>query len=1273
MRDQLIFDIGDSGRARISIRIDEQSPKLLVKSVQLTLPLSIKELEELRWYLEDYAQAPYGVYNDRAVRIASEFREWGQRLFSSILSSQVAREAYAALRERSSADRTRPQIMLRSARAEWLGLPWELLAEPSAAVPAALETFTICRSVLSKSTTPARPIPGRRLRVLMVIARPDGPRDVSYRMIARPLLRRLAAVGGEVDLVVLRPPTFAALEASLRQAADSDEPFQIVHFDGHGALNRRGDDSDSKPSAPPLGEAIGTLAFERFEGGPDHVPAAQVARVLGEARVPVVVLNACQSGALSKTLESAIATSLLAEGASSVVAMAYTISAVAAAEFMAAFYESIFAGQPVADAVMSGRVRLARNDRRPSPRGELRLADWVVPVHYQDSEAHFAGLAATPASREVPLNAALDQLRARPAKPELHILAQSFVGRDDMYHSLETAARLRPTILLYGLAGRGKTELARAFGEWWCESGAIDRNDLLVWDFADPDIDASDVEAIVDAIGHRVFGTAFSERSTAARRSSVLAELNARRMLIILDNFEHACSMPGSSSPRLPLTRKSRDEFVEFLHDIGSGGQSLLLFTSRSPELWLGSEVLRIPLPRLNAQEAAEYADQLLSPLPAARAKRAERGYEDLMSWLDGHPLYMRVTLPQLARVGPEELLMFLRGLAPHGQDWDGDILLPLSASLANSVDYLDGTQQRLLTAVSLFHGVVSVHVLTAFSSMDGVPQRFAHVEPDAWTDTLEAAAAVGLVAARRLDYSVHPGLALYLIQRWRHESSNEFSAEILGARQALLSAYGGYAQVLTKEIDSGQGEAAMALVEVESRNLTDMLAYSLESKRWTEGYHIAVTLNSLWSARGQVAEAQNWVARVRLCLEGGDGSPPEFDSVGSKLWILMVGAGAALQIDAHSLKSAYDSYIEVRDGVIRQVRSEARDYYLATTYHQLGMICRMQGAFSEARQWLQQALAISEELRDRAGMARDCDQLGLLAERQGDLNEASSWYVRALSARSDAGDQTTLATSYSLLGAVDLRRGALDKAERWFQQSLKANEVLGSLPGLASNYDQLSEVAHARGEFGKARRLLRRALVVHEQLGQPQDVAATYHKLGVLAKNSGALDEAESWLRRSLSIAQDSQDLKLLASNYMHLGNVAHLQNRFEDAHRLYSRSLAVWEQLGDRPSVGVALDVLALLAEDMKDPHEALRLLVRAVLLFDRFVEPPASSLLDHLAVVVEQLGFEALSDTWAQVTDSQIPNQMSSLLQVMVSLKRPIYARPSRRGWRRFWRSR
>ncbi len=84
-----------------------------------------------------------------------------------------------------------------------LGLPWELLRDPQRHVDLALEMTGFNRT-LSVAGEAAAKADGERLRVLMVIARPAGVRDVGYQMIARPLLERLEPVAGEVDFVVLR-------------------------------------------------------------------------------------------------------------------------------------------------------------------------------------------------------------------------------------------------------------------------------------------------------------------------------------------------------------------------------------------------------------------------------------------------------------------------------------------------------------------------------------------------------------------------------------------------------------------------------------------------------------------------------------------------------------------------------------------------------------------------------------------------------------------------------------------------------------------------------------------------------------------------------------------------------------------------------------------------------------------------------------------------------------------------------------------------------------
>ena len=485
MTAKLIVDLGEDGSATVStVAADGELPSTAVSS-DLSWPLDDDVIEDLRWYLEDYLIAPFGVYEDRGARIKASLGEWGKQVFTSLFGSGPARDAYLKLRALSDME-----IVFRSSSPSLLGLPWELMADPGQDHPLALETAGVSRSLqMAPDAAGTVAVPGGRLRVLMVIARPAGSGDVGYRMIARPLLERLDAVRGSVDLVVLRPPTLEALRAELDRAVTAGEPYQVVHFDGHGVMSGRRGGADGLTFAGPPAE--GELVFEKPGGGADHVPSSRVAQVLADAKVPVVVLNACQSGAVGKELEAAVATRLLRAGVASVVGMAYTVYAVAAAEFMAAFYERLFAGGTVSAAVTAGRQQMFRSPGRPSPKGSLPLEDWLVPVHYLRRDVSFPQSVVSRPAELSPLAEALEAVTGTASGTggrDLDAVDRVFIGRDALFYGLEAAVRRQKVVVLTGTGGTGKTELAKAFARWWRDTGGVERPDWVFWHSFEPGV-----------------------------------------------------------------------------------------------------------------------------------------------------------------------------------------------------------------------------------------------------------------------------------------------------------------------------------------------------------------------------------------------------------------------------------------------------------------------------------------------------------------------------------------------------------------------------------------------------------------------------------------------------------------------------------------------------------------------------------------------------------------------------------------------------------------
>jgi tetratricopeptide (TPR) repeat protein len=1184
--DRLFVDLTTDGRVSVGTMLEDELPGGAAgEPTALGWPLDADALEELRWYLEDYLRAPFGVYEHRGPGVAARLASWGQAVFGAVFGPGPARDAYQRMRARPAG----VQVVFRSDAARWLGLPWELMRDPARELPLALDAGVagIDRSLPSAEMGAAfEAAGGGRLRVLMVISRPSGAADVGFRMIARPLLERLETVRGRVDLVVLRPPTLDALAGTLQEASDAGEPFQVVHFDGHGVLAGRRAAGSAAPGMYRDGAPEGVLVFQAADGGGDPVSAARVAQVLAAARVPVVVLNACQSGAVGKQLEAAVATRLLQGGAASVVAMAYSVYAVAAAEFMAAFYERLFAGDAVSAAVTAGRQRLFRHDLRPSPKGDLPLADWVVPVHYVRREVRFPGLVTARPAGAPSLEEALDRLDDSGPGVGGGALAPVgvFTGRDGLFYELETAARLQKVVVLCGPAGTGKTELAKAFGRWWQDTGGVERPQWVFWHSFQPGLASFGLDGVIAEIGLAVFGSDFARLDAAQRVGVVEGFLRDHRALLIWDNFESVLSVPDPSAAVVRLDEAGCQQLRVFLHTLATGGRSAVLVTSRSDEPWLddgagpgpGDAAVPVRLRRIRVgglapEEATQYAGDLLTPYPAAAPRRADRAFGELMEWLDGHPLSMRLVLPHLDTTDPGVLLAGLHGTAPlpGWDDGQGGRLASLPASLGYSYAHLDPAHQRLLTVVCLLHDTADAEVLAAFSATDGGPQRFRGATREAWGAVLDAAAGAGLLT--RLGggmYRLHPALPAYLAAQWRADECAGYDDQRAAATRALLSAYAAFGGWLRQQIDSGDAGLAFTIIGLQQRTMGHLLGYALDGQLWDQAQDVAEPLIRYWDSRGLYAEASAWTDRVRLATEDVGGTVPGLGGKAGDLWLFFIGAEAQRQLTRGQLDSAERTYRENLSMLQAQPVSPQQQGYLATAYSLLGNVTYLQGRLVEAADWYARSLAIREELSDRSGMAVIYQSLGRVAQERGRLDEAADWYARSLAIEEELGDRSGMAVGYHSLGTVAQDRGRLDEAADWYARSL----------------------------------------AIEEELGDRSGMAASYHQLGMVAQDRGRLDEAADW----------------------------------------YARSLAIFEELGDRPGMAASYGQLGLLAEEQGSSGQALEWVVRSVALFHDFPHPSTRSAPRHLARLTRELGIPALEACWQKVTGGPLPGAVREYLR-------------------------
>ena len=664
-----------------------------------------QDSEQIRWYLEDYAEFRADPAPRLAAGAEARLERIGADLFGRVFGGQDAGGIWALARDGLGGVR----VEVDADPAEVPGLPWELLRDPGTGGSAALGAAAFVRTHLRAAAHPALPEPGGdRLRVLLVICRPGRGDDVPFRSVASRLVRGGAGQMQGLKLDVLRPATFARLSKALHEAADAGRPYHVVHFDGHGAYL---DVTDLEPPEPTEGSetaagsggvVVSPLRYGISVAGPvrggQHgyllfedpaSPANQqladgptLGRLLTAARVPVLVLNACRSAyaeapdhpdaglageqgeavspaGLQADVHARIRAygSLAAEvadaGVPGVVAMRYNVYVVTAAQFAANLYAHLLAGRSLGEAAAAARRALAADPARRIGAAPVALQDWAVPVIYE--AAPLALL--QPASQAAPLITLtpsdapeIDQAGGGIPRPP----DAGFFGRDETLLALDRAFDTQQVVLLHGYAGAGKSATAAEFARWYAVTGGLDQP-------GHPDVESGPViwssfeqhlplERLLNAAGDRFAGLLEASgihwqavTGTGRRRELVLQVLAQVPALWVWENVEPVTGFPADTPST--WTPAEQDELADFLRDLAQRTCCKVLLTSRREEgKWLGGLPARVSLPPMPMRERL----QLAAAIAARRGHLAAGAdWRPLLRYTDGNPLTITVLVGQ--------------------------------------------------------------------------------------------------------------------------------------------------------------------------------------------------------------------------------------------------------------------------------------------------------------------------------------------------------------------------------------------------------------------------------------------------------------------------------------------------------------------------------------------------------------------------------------------------------------------------------------------------
>jgi tetratricopeptide (TPR) repeat protein len=366
---RLLFAPIENGSFRVHL---EDGPGQTV-GVPATLDSFLKEddFEDLRWYLEDYMDLPDGGAVVRAKRVEKQIQEWGRKLHDSVFT---APENAAQLKALLDAPEPRA-LTVATDQSVLLRLPWELLRDDSGSLAQRL-------AVRRQLEAPEELVPRAvklPLRMLYIVSRPADTGFIDPRLTTRAVFAAIDPLQGSIRLDFCRPPTLPQMETMLRDAQAAGDPYDVVHFDGHGTF------------LPGL--QLGALCFEKPDDGTgasrtDLVGADRLGDLLAQYKIPLVVLEACRSATVGKAaVFRSVAPRLIRAGVGSVVSMGHAVHVEAARILLDRFYRELARGATVGHAVAQGRSALVSSPYRwieTGPQGRsITLQDWFLPHLYQ--------------------------------------------------------------------------------------------------------------------------------------------------------------------------------------------------------------------------------------------------------------------------------------------------------------------------------------------------------------------------------------------------------------------------------------------------------------------------------------------------------------------------------------------------------------------------------------------------------------------------------------------------------------------------------------------------------------------------------------------------------------------------------------------------------------------------------------------------------------------------------------------------------------------------
>jgi predicted ATPase/class 3 adenylate cyclase len=246
-----------------------------------------------------------------------------------------------------------------------------------------------------------------------------------------------------------------------------------------------------------------------------------------------------------------------------------------------------------------------------------------------------------------------------------------------------------------------------------------------------------------------------------------------------------------------------------------------------------------------------------------------------------------------------------------------------------------------------------------------------------------------------------------------------------------------------------------------------------------------------------------------------------------------------------------------------------------------------------ERKRLFEESLSINRQLGDLREISISLGALGIVTHELGESEKARQLLQESLALSRQIGDEMHEAEILTFLGSVSLDLGELEEARRLHQESLAIAKKIGNPVQTANSLDSLATTVGFLGEYAEARKLYVEGLAISQEIGYRLGVAFALNGLGIVASREGDYIQAKSLHEQSLSSHRQIGDPGGIANALNNLARDAFALGQYEESRAYIFESLHSAMQVEATPLVLEALVLMAALMTKDGNQEQALELL--------------------------------------------------------------------------------